>query len=391
MTTLIRGGQVYGPQPLGRRDILTAGRTVLAVSPPGEIGLTGLEVREIDASDRLVVPGFVDSHVHILGGGGEGGPSTRCPEIEVAEIVAAGVTSLIGCLGTDAVTRHMASLLAKARALETEGISTWIFVGSYELPVVTLTGSVRSDLALIDKVVGAGEIAVSDHRSAQPTFAELAGLAAECRVGGMLGGKAGVLHLHVGDGPAGLQPLFRLRDETEIPVGQIVPTHCNRHPDLLEQAIDWMLSGGVADLTAGLGSPSHDGRDVSVPDAVRRCVARRVPPGRITVSSDGQGSIPSFDDQGRLTGLAVASQRTLLDTFRTLVRGEVVPLADACRIFSTNPAAVYRLAGKGEIRAGADADLLLLDQDLELRESFTLGRATMKDGEPIIHGTFARD
>ncbi len=388
MLALIRGPEVFGPQPLGRRDILVGGRTVLAVAPPGELRLSGLELHEVDARDRLAVPGFVDSHVHILGGGGEGGPATRCPEIDVAEIAAAGVTSLIGCLGTDAVTRHMASLLAKARALEAEGVSTWIHVGSYELPVVTLTGSVRSDLVLVDKAVGAGEIAVSDHRSAQPTFAELARLAAECRVGGMLGGKAGVLHLHVGGGPGGLQPLFRLRDETEIPVTQIVPTHCNRNARLLGQAIEWMNSGGTADLTAGFGS--NGGDDVSVAEAVGRCVRAGVPLERITVTSDGQGSIPSFDEKGRLVGLAVASQRSLLEDFRALVRGEVIPLDDACRLFSTNPARAYHLPGKGEIKAGADADLLLLDRDLELRESFTLGRATVKDGKPIIRGTFAR-
>ena len=139
----------------------------------------------------------------------------------------------------------MTSLLAKARALEAEGVSTFIFSGSYEVPVRTLTGSVRSDLVLVDKVIGAGEIAVSDHRSSQPTFDEIARLAAECRVGGMLGGKAGVLHLHLGDGPRGLELLFRLVRETEIPVTQVIPTHITRNRRLFEQGLDWVGRGRV--------------------------------------------------------------------------------------------------------------------------------------------------
>ena len=142
----------------------------------------------IDASGKTVLPGFVDGHVHILGGGGEGGPATRAPEISITDIITSGVTTIIGLLGTDGTTRHMESLLAKARGLEIEGITTYILSGSYEIPVVTITKNVRTVLIVIDKVIGAGEIAISDHRSSQPTFQEFSQVAAECRVGGMLGG-----------------------------------------------------------------------------------------------------------------------------------------------------------------------------------------------------------
>ena len=159
----------------------------------------------------------------------------------------------------------MTALLAKARALEVEGISTYLFTGSYEVPVQTITGSVRSDLVLIEKVVGAGEIAMSDHRSSQPTFEEIARLAAECRVGGLLGGKAGILHLHLGGGARGLQYLGRLMKETEIPPSQVVPTHVNRNRRLLEEAIDHVLAGGFADFTAGIRS-----RRTAIPTSASR-------------------------------------------------------------------------------------------------------------------------
>jgi beta-aspartyl-dipeptidase (metallo-type) len=188
--TLIAGGEVWAPEPLRRRDVLVAGRSIVAVAPPGGIQVSGAELEVVDAAGMTVVPGLIDPHVNILGGGGEGGPATRAPEIRIEDIVACGVTAVIGCLGTDAITRHPTSLSQRARSRSGSGVD---LPGSYEVPVRTLTGSIRSDLVLIDKVIGAGEIAISDHRSAQPTFEEIARLAAECRVGGMRGGKAGIL------------------------------------------------------------------------------------------------------------------------------------------------------------------------------------------------------
>ncbi|MCP4896113.1 MAG: beta-aspartyl-peptidase [bacterium] len=386
MLTIIRGGTVLAPELLGVKDVLVAGERIAAISDPGTIGITGVDVGEIDAEGAWVLPGLVDSHVHLLGGGGEGGPATRVPEIRVEEIVAQGVTTVIGCLGTDGVTRHMSSLLAKARGLDAEGISAFVFVGSYELPVQTITGSVRTDLVLIDKVLGAGEIAISDHRSSQPTFEQLAQLAAECRVGGMLGGKAGILHLHLGDGSGRLELVFRILRETEIPSSQIVPTHCNRNPELLKQALRFAAKGGCIDLTAGLGG--HDG-GLSVQDSVRRALVHGVAMDRITVSSDANGSLPEFDDEGNLVRLGVGSQDTLLDSLRSLVKGELLELGQASSLYCENPARVYGLDRKGRLKVGSDADVLVLDSELEVKHVLARGRQAVRDGEVVLRGTFS--
>jgi beta-aspartyl-dipeptidase (metallo-type) len=388
MITLIKNGNIFGPNPLGQKDILVTGRMIAAVETPGKIRVDGVPCTVIEAAGRPVLPGFIDSHVHILGGGGEGGPATRAPEIRIEDIVACGVTTVIGCLGTDGVTRHMESLLAKARALEAEGITTFIFSGSYEIPPRTITGSVRSDLVLIDKVVGAGEIAVSDHRSSQPTFEEIARLAAECRVGGMLGGKAGVLHLHLGDGPRRLEMLFRLSRETEIPPSQVIPTHANRNPELFEEAIRWAASGGYLDLTVG-PDPDPGSTDVHVEKAIALCLKRQVPLTRLTVSSDSNGSLPVFGSDGKLIRLTIATQKDLIRTFRVLVQQKTVGIEDAARLFSTNAATFYRLTGKGEIRPGKDADLIIFDDRLELTDVLALGRRMVADGKVIARGTFS--
>jgi beta-aspartyl-dipeptidase (metallo-type) len=388
MMTLVRGGEVFAPEPLGRMDVLLAGGIIEAVAEPGRIGGAGLGLEVVDAAGRRVVPGLVDPHVHILGGGGEGGPATRAPEIRIEDIVASGVTTVVGCLGTDGVTRHMTSLLAKARALEAEGVSTFVFSGSYEVPAKTLTGSVRSDLVLIDKVIGAGEIAVSDHRSSQPSFDEIARLAAECRVGGMLGGKAGVLHLHLGDGPRGLELLFRLVRETEIPVTQVIPTHMTRNRRLFEQGLDWVAAGGSIDVTVG-PDPGPDDPDVSFEELVGAFGRRGLPLTRLTASSDGNGSMPVFDAEGRLVRLTVATEADLLRQLGKTVAKGLLPLEEALRIFSTNAADFYKLGRKGRIEPGRDADLLVLDADLAPVDVFARGRRMMAGGRVLAKGTFS--
>ncbi|MHB8054020.1 MAG: beta-aspartyl-peptidase [Candidatus Aminicenantales bacterium] len=388
MALIIRGGTCYSPRLLGRRDVLLAGGRIEAVAEPGAVVCDGFETTVIEAEGKTILPGFIDPHVHILGGGGEGGPTTRAPEITVEDIVAAGVTTIVGCLGTDSVTRHMSSLLAKARALEIEGVSTWCLCGSYEIPVKTVTGSIRGDLVLIDKIIGAGEIALSDHRSSQPSFEEFARVAAECRVGGMLGGKAGILQVHMGAGSRGMDYLRRLTRETEIPVTQVAPTHCNRNRRLLKEAVEFAKSGGRIDLTAGTDPEHESDEDLSVETAIRLLREGGVPPERMTVSSDGNGSCPVFDVAGNLTGLTVASPGSLLKTFRSLVDRKILTLGEAACLFSANPASIYQLPAKGAIEPGRDADLLVFDKNLELTGVIARGRILMAGGELRVKGTF---
>lgn len=387
MITLIKNGLVFCPEPLGTKDILIAGGKIVALAEPGKIRIEGAPTDILDVSGKTILPGFVDSHVHILGGGGEGGPVTRVPEINLEDIISSGVTTVIGCLGTDAVTRHLESLLAKARALEAEGITTFIFSGSYEVPPKTITGSIRSDLVLIDKVIGAGEIAISDHRSSQPTFEEIARLAAECRVGGMLGGKAGILHLHLGDGRRRLEMLFRLIRETEIPPAQVIPTHVNRNGELFEEAIAFALAGGYFDLTAGSEPETEESSEVSIEKAVILCLKRQVPLTRVTISSDSNGSLPVFDQAGNLIGLTIATQKDLMLNFRSLIQRKILAMEDCIRLFSTNAASFYKLPSKGEIKPGKDADLILLNKDFELRDVYSRGIRMMAEGKLLVRGT----
>jgi beta-aspartyl-dipeptidase (metallo-type) len=389
MFRLITKVRVFGPEDQRIKDILIVGEKIAAREEPGKIKIEGPDVEIIDGQGLTAIPGFIDPHVHILGGGGEGGPATRAPEIRVEDCARCGVTTVIGCLGTDSVTRHLSSLLAKARALEIEGLSTWIFVGAYDLPTPTITGSVRSDIALIDKVIGAGEIALSDHRSSQPTFEEFLHLVAECRVGGMLGGKSGIAHFHLGDGRRGLEYLFRMLEETEIPATQVIPTHMNRNRALFEQGLKWIKLGGSIDLTCG--PETVDEEEVSVVEALSQIKSRGLPLTQVTVSSDSNGSLPVFDKKGQLIGLTVASQKDFLRAFRKVALDKILTLEEATQVFSTNAARFYKLQGKGKLLPGFDADILLLDENIKLEYVLSRGKLMVEKGELKVRSTFSTE
>lgn len=367
---LLRFRRIFAPEPLDATDVLICGERIAWVGSGLELP-RGWPVEVVEVPDGWAVPGFIDGHVHVTGGGGEGGFASRCPEITVEEIVSAGVTTVVGCLGTDDVTRHPETLLAKVRALEEQGITAYMYIGSYAVPPVTLTGSVKRDLVLIDKVIGVGEIAISDHRSTQPELHELERIAAQARVGGMLAGKAGIVHVHVGHGPRGLRPLLDVVEQTEIPVGQFVPTHVNRDARLLEEAARFVARGGVVDVTA-FDFPS----DGAVPAwrAVLELVGRGAPWSHITMSSDSNGSLPEFDAQGRLVGMRVASIRSLLEEWRHLVREGGVPIERALEVVTTNPARVLKLGRKGRIVPGMDADIAVFDPELRLLQVWARGQ-----------------
>lgn len=369
---LIRGAHVMAPEDIGVRDVLVACGRIVAIEPgirPSGIGFTTIE-----AQGRYLVPGLVDSLVHISGGGGEGGFATRTPPLIANAAFAAGVTTVIGALGTDDVTRNHADLLGTARALRSQGLSAYALTGSYRVPVRTLTGSVRDDLVLIPEFLGVGEVAVADHRGSQPTVPELARIGGDALAGGLLAGKSGTVLVHMGDHASGLSPLMAASSEFAVPIRQWLPTHVNRQQRLLDQGIEWARLGGRIDLTTSTTPELIAAGDLPAAAALAQLFRADVPASQVSMSSDGQASLPVFDANGRFKGLDVAPISSLIRDVQVAVREFRLPFTDVLATVTSTPAECWHLPQKGRIRVGADADLLLLDHDsLEITHTIAAG------------------
>lgn len=375
---LVHGAELFAPEPRGARDVLLGGGRVLAIAPRLDLG--GLDVERVDARGLIACPGLVDSLVHLSGGGGEGGFATRTVPLAASDALRAGVTTLIGALGTDDVTRTHADLLACARALAPHGLTALALTGSYRMPARTLTGSVRDDLVLVPDLIGVGEIAIADHRGSHPSVDELARLAADSRVGGMLAGKPGTVLVHVGDDDAALELLDTVVRRHPVPRTQWHPTHGNRHARLLDEAMRWVDAGGTIDLTTSTTDALVEAGDVPAADALARLLAAGLPVARISMSSDAQASLPHFDGDGRLLDLQVAPIASLLGSVRDAVQRHRIPLGVALQSVTSTPARIWGLARKGRIAVDADADVLLLDPDtLAVRTTIAGGRIRIHD------------
>lgn len=394
MVIIIRNAQVYQPEYAGKKDLLILGDQIAALGENLQAEFNGaVSVTEIDGTGMVLTPGFIDSHEHIMGGGGEGGFSTRTPEAVLTDLTMNGITTVVGCIGTDGITRDMAALLAKAHGLEEEGVTTYVYTGSYQVPVHTLTGSVMKDVMLLDKVIGAGEIAISDHRSSQPTFEEFVRIVSDVRVGGMLAGKAGIVNIHLGDSPRLMDLIWRTVRETEIPYTQFLPTHVNRNEALFQSAAEFAKAGGVIDFTGNEDIDYWESicDEVRVCSGIRRLLESGVSENNFTISSDGQGSLPVFNSKGEYQGIGIGKASCLLKEVRECVEREDIPLETALRAVTANPARILKLGKKGRLQPGCDADLCLLTEDgLKLHTMIAKGKIMVQEGKPVVRGTFEK-
>lgn len=392
MIKIIRNVNIYNPDPIGIKDLLILNDKIAAIDENINIDLKNyVEVEEIDGKGNILVPGFIDDHVHIIGGGGEGGFSNRTPEVNLSILTRAGVTTVVGVLGTDSCARDTNALLAKARALEEEGLTTYIYDGSYRLPIKTLTSNLINDIMTVDKIIGIGEIAISDHRSSQPSFDEFVKAVADTRVGGILSGKAGIVNCHLGDGKRCLDLIRRVVDETEIPISQFLPTHINRNEYLFEDGVAYAKSGGYIDFTGNADPDLWEKLygEIRFSKGLKRLIDEGVSLNNFTLTSDGQGSFPIFDKNGNYEGIGIGTSSCLLEAIKECVFKESIPLEIAIRSLTINPAKILGFKNKGEIKKAFDADLCILNKDtLDIETVITKGQVMIKDREILKYGVF---
>ncbi|MGL5614883.1 MAG: beta-aspartyl-peptidase [Sarcina sp.] len=389
MIKVIKSVKVYCPKYVGVKDVVVAADKIEGIYDEVKISESFINVEVINGEGKILTPGFIDSHVHITGGGGEGGFNTRTPNIKLSDIINGGVTTIVGVTGTDGVTRNIISLLPEVYSLEEQGITAFCYTASYDVPVLkTLTGTVKKDIMLVQKIIGVGELALCDHRGSQPTFDEFLSVVAEARVGGLLSGKAGIVNIHLGDGKDKLNYLFKLAEESEIPVEQLLPTHINRTGSLLKDGLKYTRIGGNIDLTTSANIDCLDEDEYRAGVGIKFLLDNAVPIEQITFSSDGNGSMPVFNEKKELIGLEVCSVGTLFREVKYAI-SIGVPFEDAIKVVTSNVARILHLKDKGEISPGKDADLLLIDEEkLEIEWVIAKGKVLMENGKQTVKGNF---
>ncbi len=388
--TVIRGGEVFAPEPLGQREILVAGERIFAIGEGFAAKTEALGgARVIDAAGKAIVPGFIDQHLHFLGGGDFEGPLGRVPELHVSWITEGGVTTAVGIMGIDMEFKGLHGLLVKARELDRSGLSTLIYTGAFPVPSPYLTQSVRADIVLIDKVVGV-KVALAEDTYPNLSLPDLAQLAGELRLAAGISGKAAVMHCHIGRNPRRLRPLFDLLDHVGLPIRQIVPTHVNRRdPAMLDDVIKFARMGGTVDFSSNLSQRSGSVTGLNPDEAVRRALDAGVPLDQITLSSDANVSMPVLDGQDKQVGLHNASPRILHREWLHVVRTNRLSLPQALPLVTSNVARVLGIGDrKGSLAPGKDADVVLLTPDLMVDTVIARGRVMVTGGQAVVKGPF---
>jgi beta-aspartyl-dipeptidase (metallo-type) len=339
MLKLIENGDVYAPAPLGRQSLLLLDGRIARIGAIDrrQVESLGVECEVIDATRCIVCPGLIDPHQHILGGSGERGFRSMTPEIFAEELASAGVTTVVGCLGVDVTMKNMGGLVGKAKSLREEGIDTYLWSGGYQVPPATLLQTIREDLLFVQEIIGAGEIAVSDERSMDPDPLELARIAHDANAAGMLAGKCGLTHFHVGDHEKRLAPLRNLIENFAVEPSWLYATHVERSEELMREAIELAELGGHIDI---------DVVEEELPRWLRFYLHKGGDPSRLTVSSDA----------------AINSPRVLFEQLRSAIRDHKVAFEQAWALASANTARVLRLDRQGTLEVGKRGHLLILEE-----------------------------
>ena len=256
-----------------------------------------------------------------------------------------------------------------------------MFTSYFSIDPVTITSSIQDDMVFIDKVIGC-KVAISDERSSYPTATELLRHLREVRVGGQISGKKGILHIHLGRMSSQIDILLELVEKYEFPIENISPTHVGRTKSLFEQSLKFAELGGMIDITTG-GTKYTDPYK-----SVLYALEKGISIDQLTFSSDGNAGLGKKDENGNLIGFTKAPIHLNFEQTRALIKEGNLPISEAIKLVTINPAKNLALKEKGRIKVGFDADLCCLDDDFNLKDVFAKGQLMMEDTKVLQKGNF---
>jgi len=392
MFTIIKGAEVYAPEELGIRDILIAGKKIVRIGKDIEEP-KGFECETVVAHGKIAYPGFIDIHIHSTGADDGQGPIGRTFDINWRDIVESGVTTAVGVQGGSIRVRSLEKLYVKTLELEMMGITSYMLTGCFKVPPPTLTGSIRKDVYLIEKVKGI-KTAISDPTTTHHTWRDLAAIASEVRIGASMARKGAITHVHVGRNPTRMDVMLEMVEETGLNPQHIVPTHVNRlTPDVIEQGIEYTKMNGVVDLSSLMRKEEGTLTGLKVEHTVKRMLDAGCSIENITVSSDGNVPMPIRDQDGKQVGLYIAPLDFTRREIRDIANNGVAPLGEALKMVTKNPARILGLKGKGEIKEGYDADIVIADsvETMGIDKVYAKGKLQVDNGKSLFQGHYVQD
>lgn len=338
------------------------------------------DVIVINVKGKRIIPGYIDNHVHIIGGGGEAGFSSRVPEIKFSSIISNGVTTVVGVLGTDSVTRSIENLVAKTKALNEEGITAYCLTGAYEYPSPTITGKIQNDVTFIKEIIGT-KIAISDHRCYNPTEDELIKILSETRIAGLISKKKTTVNFHIGWGKGNMNKIMNILKKTNIPNDIIRPTHISNNEKNFKQALILAKGGSYIDITAG--------KDI---ERTVKYILKVINKGyidKLTMSSDANGSVPNWKD-GKCIGITAHTMDGMHKVIKKLILEYNIPVNKAIKILTSNPANALGLNNKGTIEEDKDADIIILDNEYNIDTVIAMGKIVLHNKKIKVKGRYER-
>ena len=379
MLTLIKNTHLYTPEYCGVKDLLLCGEKLVAIGE--RLNVTGTQTQEIDAQGLNCMPGLIDQHVHIIGGGGQTGYFSLAPEISLSTLIKCGTTTVVGLLGTDGFVKSLPQLYAKTKALCQDGISAYMLTGFYGLPTPTITSSIAEDMIYLDKCIGC-KIAMSDDRSSHPTKLELLRIIQQVRLGGFTSAKGGVMHVHLGALPSKIDLLLEIAKEFPSLISYISPTHMGRTHDLFLQAIEFAKLGGMVDISTG--GTKYTDPHLTVMEGLERGININ----QMTFSSDGNAGVRRKNSETGEDTYKKAPLHKNLEQVVALIEEDGMSPSEAFKLITVNPAKNMKLKGKGRIAEELDADFTLFDDQWQLQEVWARGTRMMHEGTVIKKGNF---
>ena len=152
-------------------------------------------------------------------------------------------------------------------------------------------------------------------------------------------------------------------------------------------ALELAHRGSTVDLTA---FPADELEDAwSAEDALVRFLESGAPADRITVSSDGGGCLPVFNEQGEITQMDIGRPAMLAATLKKLLDIDQA-LERVLPAFTSSVANILRLRDKGRIRQGFAADFVVLDDNHQINDVIVAGIWHVKDKQQQVFGQFEK-